>query len=76
MATTIISRKASTAPRSRGLREPAVKPVATASSTPLLDFVNSVLERGKRIPNEELDKIPTDFAANHKHYLYGHSKQQ
>ncbi len=29
----------------------------------------------KRIPAEELDKLPTDGADEHDHYLYGRPKQ-
>jgi hypothetical protein len=28
------------------------------------------------IPDEELDKIPTDLSVNFDHYAYGHPKQQ
>lgn len=33
-----------------------------------------IVERGKRIPAEELDPIPTDGAENLDHYLYGAPK--
>jgi hypothetical protein len=29
----------------------------------------------KDIPQEELDKLPTDLAHNHDHYLYGTPKK-
>jgi hypothetical protein len=30
----------------------------------------------KDIPKEELDKLPTDLAHNHDHYLYGTPKKK
>lgn len=34
-----------------------------------------IVARGKRIPDEELARIPTDGARNLDHYLYGAPKQ-
>ena len=34
-----------------------------------------IVERGKRIPPEELANVPTDGARNLHHYLYGSPKQ-
>jgi hypothetical protein len=40
-----------------------------------LTLAERIVEIGKRIPPEELEKIPTDLARNHEHYLYGAPKQ-
>ena len=32
-------------------------------------------EASRKIPDEELDRLPTDLAAQVDHYIYGHSKQ-
>jgi hypothetical protein len=42
--------------------------------TPLQELLNSIVELGKQIPEEELAKIPRDFAKNVDHYLYGAPK--
>ncbi len=34
-----------------------------------------IAEIAAEIPREELEKIPTDLAANHDHYLYGTPKR-
>jgi antitoxin component of MazEF toxin-antitoxin module len=34
-----------------------------------------IAARAAEIPPEELDKLPTDGAANVDHYLYGHPKR-
>ncbi len=34
-----------------------------------------ILERSAAIPDEEWDKLPTDMAAQHDHYLYGTPKR-
>ena len=34
-----------------------------------------IVERGKRIPPDELANVPTDGARNLHHYLYGSPKQ-
>jgi len=34
-----------------------------------------IVERGKRIPLDELANVPTDGARNLHHYLYGSPKQ-
>ncbi len=41
----------------------------------LAAIVERVKERQKDIPPEEWDNLPTDLAKNHKHYLYGHPKE-
>ena len=42
----------------------------------LAAIVERVKERQKDIPTEEWADIPTDLAKNHKHYLYGHPKEE
>ena len=42
----------------------------------LAAIVERVKERQKDIPQEEWADIPTDLAKNHKHYLYGHPKEE
>ena len=42
----------------------------------LAAIVEKVKERQKDIPPEEWADIPTDLAMNHKHYLYGHPKEE
>ena len=39
-------------------------------------IIKRVLERQKDIPPEEWKDIPRDLAMNHKHYLYGHPKEE
>ena len=39
-------------------------------------IVERVKERQKDIPPEEWADIPPDLAMNHKHYLYGHPKEE
>jgi putative addiction module CopG family antidote len=34
----------------------------------------TIVELGRRVPEEEWEKIPTDFAKNLDHYLYGAPK--
>ncbi len=40
-----------------------------------LTIFEKIAERGKRIPQEELDRHPPDFAKNFHHYMHGHPKQ-
>jgi hypothetical protein len=35
-----------------------------------------ILERTAAIPDEEFDKLPSDLAEQHDHYLYGVPKRQ
>ena len=35
-----------------------------------------IVELGEQIPEEELDKIPTDLSRNYKHYLYGAPRRE
>src|SRR5205085_3300018 len=39
-------------------------------------FWEKVVEMGMRIPDEELDKIPTDGSINYRNYLYGAPKRK
>ena len=49
------------------------EPVPEDPDEPLLD---RLLEIANSIPDEELAKIPTDFSANFKHYVYGWPKRE
>lgn len=40
-----------------------------------LTIFEKIVERGKRIPPEELARHPPDFAMNFHHYMHGHPKQ-
>ena len=56
-------------------------PARASEETPapkrgLAAIVERVKERQKHIPPEEWADIPTDLAKNHKHYLYGHPKEE
>lgn len=41
-----------------------------------LTIWDEIVEMGQRIPSEELDRIPTDGAVNHDHYIYGWPKRE
>jgi predicted XRE-type DNA-binding protein len=43
---------------------------------PLLSIVQYMQELNAKIPAEELERLPTDLAANHDHYLYGTPKRE
>ena len=53
--------------------EPEERP---APKRGLAAIVERVKERKKDIPPEEWADVPTDLAKNHKHYLYGHPKEE
>jgi hypothetical protein len=42
----------------------------TKSRTSLQQLLDSIVERGHRIPQEELAQVPRDFAMNLEHYIY------
>ena len=42
----------------------------------LAAIVERVKELHKDIPPEEWADVPSDLAMNHKHYLYGHPKEE
>jgi len=44
------------------------------SGNALLSIIQYVEELNAKIPPGELEKLPTDLAANHDHYLYGMPK--
>ena len=44
----------------------------TAAHTPIWE---RIIERSAAIPAEEWDKLPTDLAEQHDHYLYGTPKK-
>ena len=45
------------------------------TSSPRKPIWERILERSAAIPNEEWDKLPTDLAEQHDHYLYGTRKR-
>ena len=45
------------------------------SENPALDFHRRLIERSKKIPQEELDKFPPDYTENLDYYLYGMPKK-
>lgn len=49
--------------------------VDDAAHNPLLSLLKYVEEVSATIPPEELDRLPTDMAANIDHYLYGSPKR-
>ena len=56
-------------PQANGKKTPAPKRGLAA-------IVERVKEMQKDIPPEEWEKLPKDLAMNHKHYLYGHPKEE
>ncbi|MCY4624837.1 MAG: antitoxin family protein [Chloroflexi bacterium] len=42
----------------------------------LAGIVERAKERQRDIPPEEWKDVPPDLAKNHKHYLYGHPKEE
>ena len=59
-------------PLDQSLDEPY--PFKDYSSDPR-DFQDIILEIASKIPQEELDNIPSDFSENFDHYLYGVPKK-
>ena len=58
------------------------KPTGKAHTTkrlrrakPLKPLGQILADLGKKIPADEMAKMPTDGAANHDHYIYGIPKQ-
>ncbi len=51
---------------------PAAPSAASANPKPVWQ---RILERSAAIPQEEWDKLPTDLAEQHDHYLYGTPKR-
>ena len=47
-------------------------PKVTADTRPIWE---KIAEITARVPPEEWEKLPTDLAANHDHYLYGSPKR-
>jgi Arc/MetJ-type ribon-helix-helix transcriptional regulator len=45
------------------------------AATPRKPIWERILERSAAIPDEEWDKLPTDLAEQHDHYLYGVPKR-
>jgi Arc/MetJ-type ribon-helix-helix transcriptional regulator len=52
---------------------PAISEVAPGP--PSKPIWERILERSAAIPDEEWDKLPTDLAEQHDHYLYGTPKR-
>jgi hypothetical protein len=52
--------------------QPAASQAAAPAQKPVWE---RILERSAAIPAEELDKLPTDLAEQHDHYLYGTPKR-
>ena len=50
-----------------------IRPPEDPDEPPLLD---KLLAIANSIPDEALAKIPTDFSANYKHYMYGWPKRE
>ena len=57
-----------TTPKKKPIREPK-QPVAAKNLK--RTFWDDLIEIGKRIPNEELERMPHDGAMNHDHYISG-----
>jgi Arc/MetJ-type ribon-helix-helix transcriptional regulator len=58
------------------LRQPDTNPPATSATDQEHKPVwERILERTAAIPDEEWDKLPTDLAEQHDHYLYGTPKR-
>ena len=51
---------------------PARQPDAGQADKPIWE---EILERCAAIPDEEFDKLPTDLAEQHDHYIYGTPKR-
>jgi hypothetical protein len=62
--------KMATAPA--GARPAASEEAAAPARKPIWE---RILERSAAIPDEEWDKLPTDLAEQHDHYLYGTPKR-
>jgi Arc/MetJ-type ribon-helix-helix transcriptional regulator len=58
-------------------RDVPEKPVASEepAAQPRKPIWERILERSAAIPDEEWDKLPTDLAEQHDHYLYGTPKR-
>ncbi len=54
------------------VKQPGARGQATPEHKPIWE---RVLERTAAIPEEEWDKLPTDLAEQHDHYLYGVPKR-
>ena len=52
-------------------RRPAKKPAARAEAKPIWQLFE---EAARSLPQEEIDRAPTDLSEQHDHYLYGSPK--
>ena len=43
---------------------------------PMLRIIRWIKEQQAEMPPDTWDGLPTDFAKNKKHYLYGHAKEE
>jgi hypothetical protein len=59
-------------------KKPTMKPHAprrVRKAKPLKPLGQILADLGKKIPAEDMAKMPSDGAANHDHYIYGTPKQ-
>jgi len=49
--------------------------VAPAAAETMKPFWKKAIEASRRIPDEELDRLPSDLAAQVDHYIYGTPKR-
>ena len=54
---------------------PSKPPSTSAAAQEHKPIWEEILERTADIPDEEWDKLPTDLAEQHDHYLYGTPKR-
>jgi hypothetical protein len=58
--------------RAHGTRAPHLTPPSAQTVKPLWEIAADLL---KDVPQEVLDRLPTDGAAQHDHYIYGTPKR-
>lgn len=59
----------------RKLTRKTAPPKRIGKAKPLKPLGQILADLGKKIPVEEMAKMPRDGAANHDHYIYGTPKQ-
>ncbi|HWF43120.1 MAG TPA: hypothetical protein VG537_00620 [Candidatus Kapabacteria bacterium] len=57
-------------------QESNTHPHMRQSGDPLKSLLRNIAESGERIPEQEQEQIPRDFAKNIDHYLYGAPKER
>ncbi|MBI5472010.1 MAG: hypothetical protein HY961_06655 [Ignavibacteriae bacterium] len=45
------------------------------AKSPASDFMSSIMSKIEQISEEDKNKLPSDLAGNHDHYLYGAPKK-